>query len=632
MDDLKPALTDAPREDPVMEPPPVPDEAADDLGHDDAPAAEMPDAAELDAEAGESGGPQPSDLPADEPGEEPSEDAPPAPPAGPVTVGRMIADALRRAGVRWAFTVPGESFLGLIDGLEAAGIHVVATRHEGAAAFMAEAHAQLTGRPAACLATRAVGGANLAIGIHTATADSSPMFALIGQVERASRGREGFQEIDVVGTIGGLAKWAAEPGDAAAAVAAAETAVIQATMGRPGPVVLALAEDLLDELVPEGIAVTPLRSASRRPTDEEIGAVLHLLADAERPIILAGGGILRARTSNELVRFAELLRVPVVASWRRGDVISNDHPLYLGMTGYGSPAVVRERLAAADAMLVIGCRLGEIASFGWAIPGPGTRWAHVDIEPGRPSPDLASPDISVESDAKLFLRAAISRLESRGVLDAASTDVRVASNATDRAAWEAATVVDGHPWEGPGVHPGRVIASLRALLPEDGIVTTDAGNFGGWAARGFRFRRPGTFLGPTSGAMGYGLPAAIAAGLVHRDRPVVALVGDGGLGMTLGEIETAVRMGLRTIVLVFDNEQYGMIRAYQDRRDGGSTAATDLGPVDFAAAARALGARGIRVDADSGVESAIRQALVADRPTVIHLVVDRRWTGVDATP
>ena len=575
--------------------------------------------------------------PETEPSAEPDESTPDEPvtppePSGPVTVGRMIANALRRAGVRWAFTVPGESFLGLIDGLEAAGIHVVATRHEGAAAFMAEAHAQLTGRPAACLATRAVGASNLAIGIHTATADSSPMFALVGGVPRASRGREGFQEADLVGTIGGLAKWAAEPRDAGEAVAAAERAVAEATTGRPGPVLLALAEDLLDELVPAGVTAAPPRPAPRRPGDDEIGSVLHLLASAARPVILAGGGILRARTSNELLRLAELLRVPVIASWRRGDVISNDHPLYLGMTGYGAPRVVRERLAEADAMLVIGCRLGEVASFGWSIPAAGTRWAHVDVAPGRPSAELRNPDIAIEADAKQFLRAAVSRLESRGVLDAASTDARVARNAEDRAAWEAATIVDGHPWSGPGVHPGRVITALRALLPEDAIVTTDAGSFGSWAARGFRFRRPGTFLGPTSGAMGYGLPAAIAAGLVHRDRAVVALVGDGGLGMTLAELETAVRMGLRTVVIVFDNEQYGMIRAHQDQREGGSTAATDLGPVDFAAAARALGAKGVRVDSDSGVESAIRQALVADRPTVIQLAVDRRWTNVDATP
>jgi acetolactate synthase-1/2/3 large subunit len=240
--------------------------------------------------------------------------------------------------------------------------------------------------------------------------------------------------------------------------------------------------------------------------------------------------------------------------------------------------------------------------------------------------------VTVTSDARLFLRAAVARLETRGVLDAASADARTARNAEDRAAWEAATVIDGHEWAGPGVHPGKVITALRQLLPDDAIVTTDAGSFGTWAARGFRFRRPGTFLGSTSGAMGYGLPAAIAAGLVHRDRAVVALVGDGGLGMTLAEVETAVRTGLRTVVLAFDNQRYGMIRSYQDKRPGAAAVATDLGPIDFAAAARALGARGVRVEDDASFEPALRQALVADRPTVIHLVVDRRWEGVDSRP
>ncbi|HXI45845.1 MAG TPA: thiamine pyrophosphate-dependent enzyme [Candidatus Acidoferrales bacterium] len=569
-------------------------------------------------------------MPEQEPAVEP--EAEPEAPAGPVTVGRMVADALRRAGVRWAFTVPGESFLGLLDGLHGAGINVVATRHEGAAAFMAEAHAQLTGRPAACLATRAVGASNLAIGIHTAFADSSPLFALIGQVPRASRGREGFQEVDLATTIGGLAKWSAEPTDVAGAVASTAEAVSQALGGRPGPVLLSLSEDLLDEEVPVGIAANAPRVAGDRPTDDQVRDILQLLACASRPVILAGGGVLRARTSNDLLRLAELLRVPVIASWRRGDVISNDHPLYLGMAGYGAPATVRARLEAADAMLVIGSRLGEITSYDWAIPGPATRWAHVDVAPDRPSVDLRPADIVVRSDARLFLRAAVSRLESRGVLDAAGADQRSAGNAEDRAAWEAATIVDGHPWDGPGVHPGRVISTLRRLLPDDAILTTDAGSFGGWAARGFRFRRPGTFLGPTSGAMGYGLPAAIAAGLVHRDRAVVALVGDGGMGMTLAEIETAVRMGLRTTVVVFDNQRFGMIRSYQDRREGGSTVGTDLGPVDFAAAARALGARGIAVGDDAAFEPALRQALAADRPTVLHLTLDRRWESVDSRP
>jgi len=555
----------------------------------------------------------------------------PAPPAEPMTVGRMFADAIRRAGVRWAFTVPGESFLGLLEGLEAVGINVVATRHEGAASFMAEAHAQLTGRPAACLGTRAVGGSNLAIGIHTAFADSSPMFAFIGQVERSARGREGFQEIDVVDSIGRLAKWSAEPTDVESSIQAAVDAVDKALNGRPGPVVLSLAEDLLDEQVPAGMAPHLARIPPPRPNDDQVRDVLRLLAGAERPVILAGAGVLRARTSNDLVRLAELLRVPVIASWRRGDVISNDHPLYLGMTGYGSPATVRARLEAADAMLVIGSRLGEITTFGWSIPAAGTRWAHVDVAPASLPDALPAPELTVASDARLFLRAAVTRLETRGVLDAASTDARTTRNAEDRAAWEAATVIDDHAWAGPGVHPGKVVTTLRQLLPDDAIVATDAGSFGTWAARGFRFRRPGTFLGSTSGAMGYGLPAAIAAGLVHRDRAVVALVGDGGLGMTLAEIETAVRNGLRTVVLVFDNQRYGMIRSYQDRR-AGAAVATDLGPVDFAAAARALGARGVRVEEDAAFEPALRQALVADRPTVVHLVVDRRWEGVDSRP
>jgi acetolactate synthase I/II/III large subunit len=596
-----------------------------------APNAERAESGEAaEGEDGSDGGEAGEPAEAGEPVDPAAEAAAEAPAS--VSVGRMFADAIRRAGVRWAFTVPGESFLGLLEGMEAVGINVVATRHEGAAAFMAEAHAQLTGRPAACIGTRAVGASNLAIGIHTAYADSSPMFAFVGQVERRSRGREGFQEIDVAATIGGMGKWAAEPTDVPSAVRAAVEAVDQALNGRPGPVVISVAEDLLDELVPPNLQPTLSRVPPPRPSDEHVGEVLRLLAAAERPVILAGAGVLRARTSNDLLRLAELLRVPVVASWRRADVISNDHPLYLGMTGYGAPSTVRDRLATADAMLVIGCRLGEITSFGWTVPGPGTRWAHVDIAPGAVAPDLAPPVLTVTADARLFLRAAVTRLESRGVLDAASADARSARNVEDRAAWEAATVVDDHDWTGPGVHPGRVVTTLRQLLPDDGIVTTDAGSFGTWAARGFRFRRPGTFLGSTSGAMGYGLPAAIAAGLVHRDRAVVALVGDGGFGMTLAEVETAVRSGLKTIVLVFDNQRYGMIRTYQDRRAGDSAAATDLGPIDFAAAARALGARGVRVEDDAAFEPALRQALVADRPSVLHLVVDRRWEGVDSRP
>ena len=551
---------------------------------------------------------------------------------GPRTVGRFLADALRAAGVRYAFTVPGESFLGLLEGLQAAGIRVVATRHEGAAAFMAEAHGQLTGRPAAAIGTRGVGAANLAIGIHTARQDSSPMFALVGQVERRFRGREAFQEIDQATTIGGLAIHAAELSAVADVPRMVGDAVRAALVGRPGPAFLSLPEDILDEELPADTQLDTSRPAPVRPEPEDVRAVLHFLASAERPVILAGGGVLRARTSTDLLRLAELLRVPVIAGWRRADVISNDHPLYLGMAGYGSPAVVRERLERADAVLVLGCRLSEITSFGYTIPADGQPWMLVDVEPADDRPDLPAARRTVRSDARAFLRAAIARLQ-EGVLDAAAADAREAVNTADRAAWDVATTPDATTWTGPGVHPAHAVAALRRLIPDDAIVATDAGNFGLWVARHFRFRRPGTFLGPTSGAMGYGLPAAIAAGLVHRDRVVVAIAGDGGFAMTMAELETAVREKVKVIAIVFDNERYGTIRMHQDARAGSAGAdgaiATDLGPIDFAAIARACGARGIRVETDAAFEQAVRQALANDRATVIQVALDRGWVTPD---
>jgi acetolactate synthase I/II/III large subunit len=558
---------------------------------------------------------------------EPEVEAPRTPP----TVGRAIADALRAAGVRYAFTVPGESFLGLLDTFEAAGIRVIATRHEGAAAFMAEAHGQLTGRPAICIGTRAVGAANLAIGVHTALQDSTPMFAIVGQVDTRRQGREAFQEIDPVESIGKLAKWAAEPRTVADVAGLISEATRQALGGRPGPVLLSLPEDLLDAQMPSDSVIEPFRPTSPRPTDDDIRAVIERLASAERPVIMAGGGVLRARTSTELTRFAELLQVPVIAAWRRADVISNDSPLFLGMTGFGAPSTVRDRLDAADALLVIGSRLNEPTTFDYAVPRAGLPWIHVDIAPSASAAAHPAERVVV-ADAKAFLKAANERLIGRAVLDAGLVATRQANNLEDRAAWEVASVVDGQPWDGPGVHPGRVITTLRTVLPDDAIVTTDAGNFASWAGRGFRSRRPGTFLGPTSGAMGYGLPAAIAAALVHRDRPVVALVGDGGLGMTVAELETAVRVGTRVVIVVFDNQRYGTIRMWQERRGTGIGVATELGPVDFAAIARACGAAGTRVETDAAFEPALRSALASDRTTVIQLSLDRAWLSIDDTP
>ncbi|MEO5965949.1 MAG: thiamine pyrophosphate-dependent enzyme, partial [Candidatus Limnocylindrales bacterium] len=390
-----------------------------------------------------------------------------------------------------------------------------------------------------------------------------------------------------------------------------------------------LPEDVLDLPIPEGTRVPVVRSHPEVANLADVRAVLQFLAAAERPLILAGAGVLRARCSNDLVRFAEQLHVPVIAAWRRGDVISNDHALYLGMAGYGAPATVRERIASADALLVLGSRLNEPTTGEYRVPAMGQRWMHVDVEPRTGVIGFADPpERAIRADGRAFLRAANTRLKD-AVLAAEPLAARDVHNTADRAAFEAATTVDEAGWDGPGVHPGRIIADLRRILPDDAILTTDAGAFGGWAARYFRFRRPGTFLGPTSGAMGYGFPAALAAALVHRERRVVALLGDGGMGMTLAEVETAVREGAHLVAIVFDNERYGMIRDYQVRQGSTATPGTDLGPIDFAAAARACGARGVRVETDAAFEGALRTALAASGTTVIQLALDRAWVNVD---
>jgi len=552
--------------------------------------------------------------------------------ATPRTAGRLIADTLAAAGVRVAYTVPGESFLPLLDGLAAAGIRVVATRHEGGAAFMAAASAALSGHPTVVLGTRAVGAANLAIGLHVAHADSLPVIALTGQVARPTRGREGFQEADLAATVGGFCRWAREVRDVAALPAILDEAIRRATAGRPGPVLLSLPEDLLAEEVADapvrpGGAATPGPSRTPTPDPIHVRRILHLLLDAERPVILAGGGVLRSRATADLVRLAEFVDVPVIAAWRRPDVFPNDNPRYLGMSGYFSAPTVRGRLEDADAILVIGCRLNEVATYGHAIPAAGTRWAHVDAEPLGSRPGLDAPTIALAADARTFLREA-RRVLGAGVLDAAGLERRRASMAADRSAYEDARRVDQTAWDGPGVHPGRVVATLNRVLSPDTIITTDAGNFGGWAARGLVMRRPGTFVGTTAGAMGFAIPAAVAAALAGPGRPVVALAGDGGAGMTIAELETAVRVGVHPVVLVFDNERYGTIHDHQVRR-GLQPVATDLGPVDWVRVAEGYGALGTRIDQDDEFEPALRAALAAARPTVLHLVVDRRWVSVD---
>ncbi len=543
------------------------------------------------------------------------------------TVARLIAEAMAEAGVKWAFTVPGESFLPLLDALPAAGIAVVATRHEGGASFMAEAVGQLTGKPAAVMGTRAVGAANMSIGIHTAKQNSTPMVALVGQVRRDFIGREAFQEVDLVASFGRLAKWAAQIEDAEHAAEVVGEGLSAALSGRPGPVLFALPEDVLDLPVADDAKAVIRVERPEPPDPNEVHKVLELIASAERPAILAGGGIFAAHARDALVSLSERLEVPVFAAWRRPTAFPNDHPHFLGTTGYGAAGTVLPRLRDADALLVIGTRLNEVSTFDYQLPADSTRWAHVDLAPLTGGDGRRAPDMALEADAAAFLEAALA-VES---LPKAPRE-RITQLALDRAAYLAASADDqAGEWRGPGVRPAHVMDVLQRVLPANALLTSDAGNFGLWLARGFKFGRDAAFLGPTSGAMGYGLPSAIAASLIDRDRTVVALCGDGGLAMTMNELETAVRVGARPIILVFDNRRYGTIAMYQ-QAEGREPIASELGPIDFAAVARACGAQGGRVTRDAEFEPALRDALAAGRPALLQLELDPRWVSPDKPP
>jgi acetolactate synthase I/II/III large subunit len=598
--------TTEPEREPELEPEPVPE-------------------LELNAEPEPAPEPEPTTEPEPEPTTEP------APPPVMVrrTVSQEVARQIQAAGARYCFTVPAEPILPLLDDLEAAGLRVVTTRHEGSAAFMAEALSQSTGRPQVVVVSRAVGAANAAVGIHTATQDSAPMVALVGQVSTSVAGREAFQEADLVAGIGSLASWSGQIDRAADTASVLGTAWRRLHSGRPGPVLLSVPIDVQGEEIELPDEPPPSPPGARGPAADRtvVSRAMKLLSASERGVIVAGAGVLRARATKRLVALSEALAVPVVAAWRRPDVFPNDHANYLGMAGSWAAPTVHPRLLDADVILFIGTRLSEISTDGYTIPRPGTRWIHVDLEPRAAHAGLEAPTLSIVADASRFLDSAWSDLRA-AVLDNEMRSRREARTAADREAYRAASDVAAGEWTGPGAHPGRILAVLRAVLPDNATIATDAGNLAGFVARGFRFRRAGTFLGATSGTMGFGLPAAIAASLMDPDRIAVALCGDGGFAATMNELETAVREGAHPVAIVLDNERYGTI-ASQQLKDDRPTRSTDLGPIDFAAVARAHGALGFTVADEGSFEAALRDAITSRQTSVIHVVVDRAWLSPD---
>lgn len=539
-----------------------------------------------------------------------------------INAGLATTRLLRDRGVRYAFGVPGESFLGLLDALyETPEIRLVAARHEGGAAFMAEAVGKLTGIPAICMGTRAVGAANLAIGLHTAHQDSTPLLAFVGQAETDVRHREALQETELAVFLGQVTKWAVEVPSGGRMPAIAAEAFRRSVTGRPGPVALAVRGDsFLEPAEACAPALTALPATAVNPSVAAV--IVSMLQEARSPVIVAGGGVLRGRATADLTVLAERLAVPVVSTFRRHDVFPNDHPLYIGPLSFGGPPSVAERVREADVVFAIGTRLSEMTTLGYTLPGPHARLIHADVAPdvlGRTFPAT----IAVAADAGEVVSALLA------VAYAEPAGERLAANARDRAAYVAGSTPSAQSTVADLVDPALVMAELRRQLPPDAILTTDAGTFWGWGARYLQFRQPYTLLSPTSGAMGYAVPAAVAAALVTESRvPVVALAGDGGFLMTASELAVAAQLGLRVLCVVFDNALYGTIRLHQERAFPGRIAGTELWSPDFTRYAEAFGGIGIRVERNAEIAEAVRTALAHPGIAVLSVAVARESIAV----
>lgn len=532
-----------------------------------------------------------------------------------IRAGVAAVRVLRDRGVRYAFGVPGESFLGLLDALhDTPEIQLISTRHEGGAAFMAEATGKLTGEPAICMGTRGVGTANLAIGIHTAYQDSTPLIALVGQVETPIRHREALQEVELAPFLSQITKWSVEAPNGERLPELVSEAYRRAVSGRPGPVAIALRGDILDELVsPDLPPATAVPEAA--PTAALVETVLSMLNQAERPLIIAGGGVLRSRATAALVSLAERVNVPVMTAFRRHDAFPNDHSLYAGSLSIGAPPEVIQRARDADVILAIGTRLSETTTFGYSLPTPGTRLIQVDISPeiiGQTFP----ADIAIAADAQITIEMLLAAATS------APEPERAALNTKTRSVYEQATTVPAKPAVQDRVDPALVIGELQRQLPPDAVLTSDAGNFYGWLSRYFRFTQPGTFLGPTSGAMGYAVPAAVAAAIVRENRvPCLAFAGDGGFMMTGNELAVAAQLGLNVTCIVFNNSMYGTIRLHQERTYPGRVSGTDLWSPDFVRYAEVFGGLGIRVERNEDVAAAVERVIAHPGVSVLEVVM-----------
>ena len=549
--------------------------------------------------------------------------AAPATPPTPRPAGHVLVEALIAQGVHTCFGVPGESYLAVLDGFHEHRdrVRFIACRQEGGAAFMAEAQGKLGGRPGICFVTRGPGATNASIGVHTAFQDSTPMIVFVGQVASDQRDREAFQELDYrqffgPGTLG-MAKWVGEVQDAERLPEYVARAFHTAMQGRPGPVVLVLPEDMLT--TPTSAPVLPrIEPVQAWPAPGGLRDLRTMLLAAQRPIVIAGGSGWDAGAAAALQRFAENWQLPVTCGWRFQDTFDNRHPLYAGDVGIGVNPRLAARVRDADLVIALGVRLGEMTTGGYKLlqaPRPTQKLVHIHA---------GAEELGRVYAADLLLQASMACAAKALEALAAPAEVAWAAHAaTARADYEANLVA-------PAVEPldlAVVVKTLQRLLPESTVFTNGAGNYSGWLHR--YCRHPGlqhhgrTQLAPTSGAMGYGLPAAVAAALLQPERTVVNLAGDGDFLMTGQELATATGYGAtRLLSIVVDNGSYGTIRMHQEREYPGRVSGSDLFNPDFAAYARAFGWRGEFIDRTPDFEPALRRFIEAGVPTLLHLKLD----------
>lgn len=532
--------------------------------------------------------------------------------------GEILAQGLQAHGVDTVFCVPGESYLAVLDGLYdlTNDINVVTCRQEGGAAYMAEAYGKLKGTPGICFVTRGPGATNASIGVHTAYQDSTPMILFIGQVARDQQDREAFQEIDYRRMFGEMAKWVAQIETADRIPEYLNRAFHTATSGRPGPVVLALPEDMLTELAT--VADTPsYKKVASAPRPEDMADFRALLSEAQKPLLLIGGGGWSKEASQNVTAFAEKNHLPVACAFRRQDAFDNHHDQYIGEVGIAPNPKLAARVKESDLLIVVGPRLGEMTTSGYSLlDSPNTKQKLVHVLPGAEELNrVFNAELAILSDLTAFTKAALG-------LESIDAPVWKATVAEARAEYEAFIAEEAGIKDFP-MH--KISSYLRENLPEDAIITNGAGNYTIWGQRFYQFSSYSSQLAPTSGAMGYGVPAGISAKITEPERVVVTLAGDGCFMMNGQEIATAVQYKANVIIIVVDNGCFGTIRMHQEREYPDRVISTRLNNPDFAALARAYGGFGVTVDNADQFPEAFEQARNSGKPALIHMKVPNVW-------